>query len=88
MSRIDPLSGSAPVATRAGEEEYDVDLLPREHPAWVRDTLSVSQRARALFAQLRPIAIRVLTFWDHAVRSMRIGISKISVDASGSYRVE
>lgn len=62
--------------------------LPRDHPKWVRDTLSVSQRARELIVRLKPVVVRILTFWDHRVRSATIGGSRVSIDPSGSYRVE
>jgi hypothetical protein len=62
--------------------------LPSDHPAWAKDTLSLSQRARAFLARVRPIAIKVLTFWDHRVRSILVGGRSLSVDASGSYRLE
>jgi hypothetical protein len=69
----------------------DVELpnnLPSDHPPWAKDTLSLSQRARALLGRLRPIAIKVITFWDHRVRSILVGGRALSVDASGSYRLE
>jgi hypothetical protein len=61
--------------------------LPRDHPAWQRDILSVSARARAVVAALRPMAIRALTFWDHVVRSVSVGSRRIEVDPSGCYRL-
>jgi hypothetical protein len=61
--------------------------LPRDHPAWQRDMLAVSARVRALLAQLRPVAVRVLTFWDHAVRSVSLGGRRLDVDPTGSYRL-
>jgi hypothetical protein len=61
--------------------------LPRDHPAWQRDMLAVSARVRALLAQLRPVAVRVLTFWDHAVRSVSLGGRRLEVDPSGCYRL-
>lgn len=69
----------------------DVEIgnhLPSDHPAWTKDALSLSQRARALLAQLKPVVIRVLTFWDHHVRAILVGGRTLSVDASGSYRLE
>jgi hypothetical protein len=60
--------------------------LPRDHPAWQRDVLSVSARVRVMLAQLRPVAVRVLTFWDHVVRSTVIGGRRVEVDPSGCYR--
>jgi hypothetical protein len=60
--------------------------LPNDHPAWMRDTVSVSQRARALLARIAPVAVRVIAFWEHRVKSIAIGNRTLSVDASGSYR--
>ena len=87
MARIE-LSGSAPVLALLPDDELETPPLPREHPKWVRDALAVSQRGRQLLTRLRPIAVRVLTFWDHHVRSIAIGAQQLSVDASGSYRME
>jgi len=61
--------------------------LPRDHPAWQRDMLAVSARVRAILSQLRPLAVRVLTFWDHAVRSVAVGGRRVEVDPSGCYRL-
>jgi hypothetical protein len=36
--------------------------------------------------KLKPVAIRVIAFWEHRVRSIAIGNRTVSVDASGSYR--
>lgn len=70
------------------EVDLDASLLPRDHPQWVKDALTVSQRARDLIARLTPVVIRILTFWDHRVRSALVGTSRVSIDASGSYRLE
>jgi hypothetical protein len=85
---------AAPAVTHAAAANPIVDAdaewsssLPRDHPAWQRDVLSVSARARAVLARLRPIAVRVLTFWDHAVRRAFAGGRRIEVDPSGCYRV-
>lgn len=56
-------------------------------PAWQRDVLSVSARVRAIVASLRPVIVRALSFWDHAVRSIRIGSRALEIDPSGSYRL-
>jgi len=62
--------------------------LPAEHPAWRRDAVSVSARARAVLATLRAVTVRVVTFWDHAVRGVRLGSGRsVEVDPSGCYRV-
>ncbi|MDP9018392.1 MAG: hypothetical protein M3N19_08740 [Candidatus Eremiobacteraeota bacterium] len=70
------------------EAELETPFLPRDHPAWMRDAVAVSTRARQWIANLKPIAVRVLTFWDHTVRSIAIAGRSLSVDASGSYRVD
>jgi hypothetical protein len=65
----------------------DVSSLPVGHPAWQRDALSVSSRVRAILATLRPVVVRVVSFWDHAVRAVRIGSRTVEIDPSGCYRV-
>jgi hypothetical protein len=85
MPRIEPFHAILPLVP---DDELETPPLPREHPKWVKDALAVSQRARALIARMRPIAARVLTFWDHHVRGIVIGGRRLSVDASGSYRME
>ena len=64
-----------------------VSSLPTDHPAWQRDVLSISVRARALIASLRPLAIKVLSFWDHRLRDITIGSRTLGIDASGCYRL-
>jgi hypothetical protein len=61
--------------------------LPRDHPAWQRDVLAVSARVRAIVAQLRPLVVRALTVWDHALRGVAIGRRRVELDPSGSYRL-
>jgi hypothetical protein len=76
--------------TTAHLADVDAELhatLPRDHPAWQRDIMSVSARARAAVAALRPLAVRALTFWDHVVRSISIGARRVEVDPSGCYRL-
>lgn len=68
--------------------ELETPFLPRDHPAWMRDAVALSMRARELLAKLKPVAIRVLTFWDHTVRSLHIAGRRLSVDGSGSYRMD
>jgi hypothetical protein len=85
------LIGVAPALPAAVAEADGADLpatLPRDHPAWQRDVLSVSARARGVLAHLRPVVVRVLTFWDHVVRSAGIGGNRrVEVDPSGCYRL-
>jgi hypothetical protein len=71
-----------------GESEAENWLLPRDHPKWARDAVTLSQRAREVIARLRPAIVKILTFWDHRIRSALIAGSRVSIDPSGSYRVE
>ena len=89
---LDPMTlAIEPLALAVAQvPDIDPDLharLPRDHPAWQRDILSVSARARAVVAALRPVVVRALTFWDHVVRSVTIGSRRVEVDPSGCYRV-
>lgn len=68
--------------------ESDTGVLPQGHPKWVRDGISISQRARSLLAKLRPVVLRVMHFWDHGVRSVLVAGRRLRVDPSGSYRVD
>jgi RNA polymerase sigma factor (sigma-70 family) len=77
-----------PIVPAAAGTELGSDSLPPEHPRWVKDSLAVSQRARALVARLRPIAIRILTFWDHRIRSAFVGGLQVRIDPSGCYRLD
>jgi hypothetical protein len=97
MARVDPDTNPTvyvPVAQSRGivplvaDDELETPPLPREHPKWVKDALAVSQRARSIIARLKPVAIRVFTFWDHRVRNITIAGRELSVDISGSYRIE
>lgn len=88
MARIDPLSGSAAPLPLLADDELETPPLPREHPRWVKDALAVSHRARRLASQIKPAAVRVLTFWEHRVHRLLIGSRTLCVDASGSYRIE
>lgn len=88
MPRLEPLGAPAGLAPRASYDDFEIESLPRDLPRWVKDAAAISHRARALLAKARPFAVRVLTFWDHAVRGVRIGGRDLLIDASGSYRLE
>lgn len=98
MARIDPdtnpaalyqpIAGARAILPFVPDDELETPPLPREHPKWVKDALAVSQRARQIISGLRPVVVRVLGFWDHHVRSIAIGGRELSVDISGSYRLE
>lgn len=76
------------VVTPAAESETENLLLPRDHPKWARDAVTLSQRAREMIARLRPVVVKALTFWDHQARNAWVGGSRVCIDPSGSYRVE
>ncbi len=71
-----------------GESDAENTLLPRDHPKWARDAVTLSQRARETIARLRPVVVKILTFWDHRVRSALIAGNRVCIDPSGSYRIE
>jgi len=70
------------------DDRYGGHALPSDHPAWMKDTLSISQRTRALLARLKPVVVKVVAYWEHRVRSIAIGTRRLSVDPSGSYRLD
>ncbi len=70
------------------DDRYDGPALPSDHPAWMRDALSLSQRARTLIATLRPVVMHVIGVWEHRMRSVVIAGRTVKIDASGSYRME
>lgn len=80
------LGASEPIVAPVAESEFETTLLPRDHPKWVRDTLSVSSRAKDLVARLKPVAVRILGFWDHRVRTAVVAGLRVAIDPSGSYR--
>jgi hypothetical protein len=78
-----------PAVTPVTDAERDPGaLIPHDHPKWARDSVTASQRARDVVARLKPLAIAVLTFWDHQKRTAFVAGSRLCVDASGSYRLE
>ena len=83
---LDPIAYAA-VLPIAVDPELEATVLPRDHPAWQRDVLSISARARAVIATLKPLAVRVLGFWDHQLRELRIGSRTLGVEPSGCYRL-
>ena len=70
------------------DDRYGGNALPNDHPRWMKDTLSISQRARALLQKMKPLVMRVITGWDHRVRQISVAGRTLKVDASGSYRFD
>lgn len=86
---LDPLQFDAVSGVRTDfDAAAATPSLPTDHPAWQRDVLSLSMRARVLIAALRPLAIKVLNFWDHRISEMSIGARRLSLDPSGCYRLQ
>lgn len=85
-STVAPLA-ALPIAFD-NDDQFGGPALPSDHPAWLKDAVSLSQRARALIVKLKPIALAVIHAWEHRVRSVVIAGRKVSVDASGSYRMD
>ncbi|HET7813775.1 MAG TPA: hypothetical protein VFL13_05330 [Candidatus Baltobacteraceae bacterium] len=88
MPRLEPLGAPAGLAPRAACDDFEIESLPRDLPRWVKDAAAISQRARTLIAKAHPFVVRVITFWDHTVRGVRVGGRDVLIDASGSYRLE
>lgn len=86
---IDLAPPALPAAAVAADAEIDViAALPGDHPAWQRDVLAISARVRTTVALLRPVVLRVFSFWDHLTRSVGVGGGRtLELDPSGSYRL-
>ncbi len=93
LAAQDPAFTAALAAQAVPPLAFDLDLetgsrLPPDHPPWPRDVVSISQRARALLARVKPAFITVIAAWQHRVRTLAIGGRRVAVDATGCYRVD
>ncbi len=79
---------SEPIVSAVGEPDLETPFLPHDHPPWVKDTLTLSRRAREIIAGLPRVAVKILSFWDHRIRSIVVSGTRLSIDPSGSYRCE
>jgi len=86
-SRVEAAKATA-VAALIPDDEFETPPLPREHPKWIKDGLAISQRAKQLLEGVKRAPLCVLRFWDHAVRSLTIHDRRVSIDSSGSYRMD
>jgi hypothetical protein len=89
----DPAFAATPAAAQIPPLAFDLDLeagyrLPPDHPPWPRDVVSISQRARALLARIKPAVITVIAAWQHKLRSIVVTGRRVAIDATGSYRVD
>jgi hypothetical protein len=81
-------AASDPIVPAVAEAELETTGLPHDHPSWVRDAIAVSARARELVARLKPAFVRVMSIWDHRLRSIVVGDRRVRVDPSGCYRAD
>ena len=70
------------------EVELESPVLPRDHPPWMRDAVALSTHAKRLLERVRPLVIRALGFWDHAVLSIHIAGRRVNIDPAGCYRID
>ncbi|MGH7748186.1 MAG: hypothetical protein ACREQ5_26015 [Candidatus Dormibacteria bacterium] len=70
------------------DDRWGGHALPSDHPAWMRDVVSLSARARGLVAKLQPVVVRVIGAFEHRLRAIVVSGRRLSVDFSGCYRVE
>jgi hypothetical protein len=89
----DPAFAATLAAGQIPPLAFDLDLeagyrLPPDHPPWPRDLVSISQRARALLARIKPAIITVVAAWQHKLRSIVVAGRRVAIDATGSYRVD
>lgn len=89
----DPAFAAALAAQQIPPLAFDLDLeaghrLPPDHPPWPRDLVSLSQRARAMLARIKPVVIEVIAAWQHRLRSIIVGGRRVAIDATGCYRVD
>jgi len=78
----------APPQYWIADAELETPVLPRDHPTWMRDAVAISVQAQRWIARSRPLAMRVLGFWDHVGRAIRIAGRTLSVDPAGCYRID
>jgi hypothetical protein len=78
---------AAPLSGEVGElESSGAIVLPRDHPKWVRDRFTITAATKAWLGRIKPIVIRVFSFWDHRVHRLTTEDGTIEIDVSGSYR--
>jgi hypothetical protein len=78
---------AAPMVPPIDAEAAGLPALPSDHPAWQRDVVSISTRARAVIAQIVPVIVRTFSYWDHRIREIAFGSRSLGVDPAGCYRL-
>jgi hypothetical protein len=74
-------------AVSSDGDRPQAELLSHGHSKWTIDGVAISGRAREAVARLKPVIVAVLQFWDHGTRAIVASGQRVTVDASGSYRV-
>jgi len=75
------------------DDRWGGHALPHDHPAWPRDAVSLSQRARAYLAKVVPPAIATVAQWSRRTRAVALllpaaGFARtLRVDGNGFYRI-
>jgi hypothetical protein len=77
----------APALPPIDAEAAGLPDFPSDHPAWQRDVVSISSRTRALLASIAPVVVRTLSYWDHRLRELTLGVRTLAVDPAGCYRL-
>ncbi len=77
-----------PILPLDTDDRWGGHTLPNDHPPWLKDAVSISHRARALIATLKPAVVKVVTYWEHRIRSIVVGDRRVSVDPSGCYKLD
>ncbi len=78
---------AVPLVPPIDAEIAGLPALPSDHPAWQRDVVSISARARATIANLIPVVVRTLSYWDHRIRELAFGSRSLGIDPAGCYRL-
>lgn len=85
-TRSRPLRAEAAEGIAESEHLRGGVVLPPGHPAWPRDLVSLTRRARALLATLPRLVVRVWSAWDHARREAIVNGYTVVIDGAGTYR--
>ena len=78
---------AAPLLPPIDADAAGMPALPSDHPAWQRDVVSVSARARAFITHIAPVVVRTFSYWDHRIREIAFGPRTFGVDPAGCYRL-
>ena len=78
---------SEAVVPAVAQADLETALRRTTIRAGLRTRLPCRSGRGSLSHKLRPVIVRVLSFWDHRIRSIMVGNRCVQVDPSGCYRV-